>query len=78
MVKKEKLEDIRNRYYLTLAERNFTEENTENYKTLSLIAKKILAELETMGLPKRKWFRNGFRLYNGKYRHVILCDHEKI
>ena len=41
----ERMEDIKNRYSLVLAERNFTEQSTENYNILSEVAKMILSEI---------------------------------
>ena len=68
------MEDIKDRYSLTLAERNFTEQGTENYNTLSEIAKMILAEIPAVikSRSSGKINRYGFRLYGTHYKLVIL------
>ena len=70
-----KLEDIRNRYTLALAERSILEPETENYITLTEVAKKILTEYQNT--KRHRKIRYGFRLYGDKYSLVILMDHEK-
>lgn len=75
MNKAERLEDIRNRYTLALAERNILELGTENYNTLSEVARKILTEYQNRKRSQR--IRYGFRLYGDKYRLVTLSEHEK-
>lgn len=76
MNKAERLEDIRNRYTLALAERNILEPGTENYNTLSEVARKILTEYQNRKRSQR--IRYGFRLYGDKYQLVTLSEHEKI
>lgn len=76
MNKAERLEDIRNRYTLALAERNILEPETENYNTLSEVARKILTEYQNRKRSQR--IRYGFRLYGDKYQLVTLSEHEKI
>lgn len=78
MTRAGRFEDIKNRYNLALAERNFTEHGTENYNILSAVARSIKAEYQTMGKPKSQRVRNGFRLYSGKYHPVILADCERV
>lgn len=75
MNKAERLEDIRNRYTLALAERNILEPGTENYNTLSEVARKILTEYQNRKRSQR--IRYGFRLYGDKYHLVTLMKHEK-
>ncbi len=53
MTRQERMEDIKNRFDLALAERNFTEPGTENYKTLSECAKLILNEYQRMQRSKQ-------------------------
>lgn len=53
MTRQERMEDIKNRFNLALAERNFTEPGTENYKTLSECAKLILNEYQRMQRSKQ-------------------------
>lgn len=80
MNKQKRNEDIHNRYTLALAERNFTEKGTENYKILSEVARLILKEYATTSQNSHnrggKPNRYGFRLYGGKYHLVILQDSE--
>ena len=69
------MEDIKNRYSLTLAERNFTEQGTENYKILSETAKMILSEISGICLKQCKDVnRYGFRMYGSNYEMIILSD----
>lgn len=74
------MEDIKNRYSLALAERNFTEQGTENYNTLSEIAKMILSEIPTVAKSRSsgKVNRYGFRLYGRNYKLVTLAKSQKI
>ena len=67
-------EDIKTRHDLALAERNCTQPGSENYNTLSEVARRILDEYASVGKPKSQRVRNGFRLYGGKYHPVILAD----
>ena len=78
MTRAERLEDIKNRHDLALAERNLTQPGTENYNILSEVARSIRDEYQTAGKPKSQRVRNGFRFYGGKYYHVILADYEEI
>lgn len=79
MTKAERMEDIKNRYSLALAERNFTELGTENYKTLSEVAKIILSEISGICLNRCKDVnRYGFRMYGSKYKMIILSDNMTI
>lgn len=79
MTKAERMEDIKNRYSLTLAERNFTEPGTENYKTLSEIAKMILSEISGICLNRCSAVnRYGFRMYGTHYKMIILSDNMTI
>lgn len=75
----EKLEDINNRHSLALAERGACcPVGSENYNVLSDVAKLIRSEYECLKKGDRH-IRHGFRLdvNTGKYRMVILNDHEK-
>ena len=54
MNKAERLEDIRNRYTLALAERNILEPGTENYNILSEVARKILTEYQNRKRSQRE------------------------
>lgn len=72
MTDKEKRSDIRNRYMLTLAEREITQKGTENYNILSKLAKLILDEY-----VNNDDIRYGFRLYGSKYYIVKLSYTEK-
>lgn len=76
MTRQQRMEDIKNRHDLALAERNFTQPGTENYKILSEVAESIRKEYQRQ--PRGKRIRNGFRLYGGKYHPVILSDCERI
>lgn len=78
MTKTARYEDIKNRYDLALADRNFTEPGTENYNILSEVAQSIWEEYKMAGKPKSQRVRNGFRLYGGKYHPVILADFERV
>ena len=80
MTKAERIEDIKHRYSLALAERNFTEQGTENYNTLSDVAKMILLEFPKVAKSKNseKVNRYGFRLYGTKYKLVTLENSEII
>lgn len=80
MTKAERMEDIKNRYSLALAERNFTEQGSENYNTLSEVAKMILSEIPAVAKARSsgKINRYGFRLYGEKYHPVILADCERV
>jgi hypothetical protein len=75
MNKAEKLEDIQNRYTLALVERSVLEPGTENYNTLSEVARKILTEYQNKGRSRK--IRYGFRLYGSEYYLVTLMKHEK-
>ena len=75
MTKAERMEDIKNRYSLALAERNFTEPGTENYKILSETAKMILSEISGICLNRCKDVnRYGFRMYGRNYKMIVLSD----
>lgn len=80
MTKTERMEDIKNRYSLALAERNFTEQGTENYNTLSEVAKMILSEIPAVAKSRSsgKINRYGFRLYGRNYKLVTLAKSQKI
>ena len=80
MLKAERMDDIKNRYSLALAERNFTEPGTENYKTLSEVARMILTEYQTIAKARdnRKCNRYGFRLYGRKYKMIILSENQRV
>lgn len=78
MTKAARFEDIKNRYDLALAERNFTEPGTENYNILSEVAQSIKGEYKDSRKPKSQRVRHGFRLYDGKYHPVILADCERV
>lgn len=79
MTKAERMEDIKNRYSLALSERNFTEPGTENYKTLSEIAKMILSEISGICLNRCSAVnRYGFRMYGRQYKMIILSDNMTI
>ena len=73
MTRAARFEDIKNRYDLALAERNFTQPGTENYNILS-----------TAGKPKSQRVRNGFtvkeekpkgRLEKATENFVAVRDH---
>lgn len=74
------MEDIKNRYSLALAERNFTEQGTENYNTLSEVAKMILSEIPAVAKSRssEKVNRYGFRLYGRNYKLVTLAISQRI
>ena len=79
MTRQERMEDIKNRFDLALAERNFTEPGTENYKTLSECAKLILNEYQRMKRSKQhQHIRYGFRLYGTTYHIVTLNQHQRV
>lgn len=80
MLKSERMDDIKNRYSLALAERNFTEPGTENYKTLSEVARMILTEYQTIAKARdnRKCNRYGFRLYGAHYKMVVLLPYQRV
>lgn len=80
MTKAERMEDIKNRYSLALAERNFTEQGTENYNILSEVAKMILSEIPavTKSRSSGKVNRYGFRLYGRNYKLVTLASSQRI
>lgn len=78
MTKSERMADIKNRCDLAIAERNFTKPGTEDYKILSDIARSIREEYKALGKGSVNKIRNGFRLYNGHYHHVVLTDCEII
>lgn len=79
MTKAERMEDIKNRYSLALSERNFTEPGTENYRTLSEIAKLILSEISGICLNRCSAVnRYGFRMYGRQYKMIILSDNMTI
>lgn len=80
MTKAERMEDIKNRYSLALAERNFTEQGTENYNTLSEVAKMILSEFPAVAKSRSsgKVNRYGFRLYGRNYKLVTLANSQRI
>ena len=80
MTKAERMEDIKNRYSLALAERNFTEQGTENYNTLSEVAKMILSEIPAVAKSRNneKVNRYGFRLYGRNYKLVTLANSQRI
>ena len=79
MTKAERMEDIKNRYSLALAERNLTEPGTENYKTLSEVAKMILSEISGICLNRCKDVnRYGFRMYGSKYKMIILSENQRV
>ena len=84
MTRAARFEDIKNRYDLALAERNFTQPGTENYNILSEVARSILAEYQTAGKPKSQRVRNGFtvkeekpkgRLEKATENFVAVRDH---
>lgn len=78
MKKSERMEDIHNRFTLTLAERNLTEPGSENYQTLSELAKMILNEYTTIGFKHKSLIvRHGFRLYGTKYHIITLTDEQE-
>lgn len=80
MTKAERMEDIKNRYSLALAERNFTEQGTENYNALSEVAKMILSEIPAVAKSRSsgKINRYGFRLYGRNYKLVTLANSQRI
>lgn len=75
MTKAQRMEDIKNRYSLALAERNILQPGTENYKILTETAKMILSEISGICLNRCKDVnRYGFRLYGSHYKMIILSD----
>lgn len=73
------MEDIKNRYSLALAEMSILEPGTENYKTLSKVAKMILSEISGICLNRCKDVnRYGFRLCGSRFEMIILTDDAKI
>ncbi len=73
------MEDIENRYSLALAERSILEPGTENYKTLSKVAKMILSEISGICLNRCKDVnRYSFRLYGSRYKMIVLSDDMEI
>ena len=64
----------------TIMERNFTEQGTENYNTLSEVAKMILSEIPAVAKSRSngKVNRYGFRLYGRNYKLVTLANSQRI
>lgn len=80
MKRKEKLEDIQNRFTLVIAERDACcVKGSENYEVLTDVAKMINGEYTRLKKGDRH-IRHGFRLdtISGKYRMVVLSNCERV
>lgn len=74
MTKDERFRDIQNRWELAIAERNFCEPGTENYETLSEVARLINGEISSVVKTRSESRvpRYGFRLVGAKYHLFVL------
>lgn len=74
MTKDKRFRDIQNRWELAIAERNFCELGTENYETLSEVAKLINGEIAKVVRTRSESRvpRYGFRLMGAKYHLIVL------